>query len=473
MGDINGFLKIKRKDAGNRPVSERIYDHSEIEQILNSEDRMLQAARCMDCGVAFCHWSCPVDNLIPEWNELLQRGDWKAAYQRLYATNTFPEVTGRICPAPCEHSCVLTIGFEPVTIRENEVAIAERAFAEGYVRAQPPGIRSGKKVAVIGSGPAGLSAADLLNRKGHTVTVFEKDDRAGGLLRYGIPDFKLNKSVIDRRLDLLKEEGVIFRTGVDAGKDISAKELIDDFDAVCLAMGSSVPRDINVEGRNMNGIFFAMDYLTRQNRINAGQYVEHDPTANAEGKNVVVIGGGDTGSDCVGTAIRQKAGSVVQIEIMPKPPVTRAEDNPWPFYAKMLKTSTSHEEGCTRYWSVSALRFTGTDNNVTGVEIADVSWEKQDGKYTMNLVPGTTRIIEAGLVLIAAGFLHPSHEGIVSELGLKLDGRRNILTGENFQTGIPKIFAAGDAKVGASLVVTAIASGRKAAGEIHRYLECI
>jgi glutamate synthase (NADPH) small chain len=473
MGDINGFLKIKRKDAGNRPVSERIYDHSEIEQILNSEDRMLQAARCMDCGVAFCHWSCPVDNLIPEWNELLQRGDWKAAYQRLYATNTFPEITGRICPAPCEHSCVLTIGFEPVTIRENEAAIAEKAFAEGYVRAQPPGIRTGKKVAVIGSGPAGLSAADLLNRKGHTVTVFEKDDRAGGLLRYGIPDFKLNKSVIDRRLELLKEEGVIFRTGVDAGKDFSAKELIGEFDAVCLAMGSSVPRDVTVEGRNMNGIFFAMDFLTRQNRINAGQSVEHDPTANAEGKNVVVLGGGDTGSDCVGTAIRQKARSVVQIEIMPKPPVTRGEDNPWPFYAKMFKTSTSQEEGCTRYWSVSALRFTGTDNNVKGIEVADVVWEKKDGRYAMILVPGTTRIIEAELVLIAAGFLHPAHEGIVSELGLKTDSSRNIYTDDFFRTSIPKVFAAGDAKSGASLVVTAIASGRKAAVEIHKYLECI
>jgi glutamate synthase (NADPH) small chain len=473
MGDINGFLKIKRKDAGNRPVSERIYDHSEIEQILNSEDRMLQAARCMDCGVAFCHWSCPVDNLIPEWNELLQRGDWKAAYQRLYATNTFPEITGRICPAPCEHSCVLAIGFEPVTIRENEVAIAERAFAEGYVKAQPPRHRTGKKVAVIGSGPAGLSAADLLNRKGHTVTVFEKDDRAGGLLRYGIPDFKLNKSVIDRRLELLKEEGVIFKTGVDAGKDISAKELTVDFDAVCLAMGSSVPRDINVEGRSMNGIFFAMDYLTRQNRINAGHNVEHDQSANAEGKNVIVIGGGDTGSDCVGTAIRQKARSVVQIEIMPKPPVTRAEDNPWPFYAKMFKTSTSHEEGCTRYWSVSALRFTGADNNVKGIEVADVNWEKKDGRYVMSHVPGTTRIIEAELVLIAAGFLHPAHEGLVTELGLKTDNSRNIYTDDLFRTSIPKVFAAGDAKSGASLVVTAIASGRKAAGEIHRYLECI
>src|SRR5664280_878009 len=323
MADVNGFLKIKRKEAGNRPLNERICDHSEVEQVLNSEDRMLQASRCMDCGIPYCHWGCPVDNLIPEWNDLLYKGDWKGAYMRLAATNNFPEFTGRICPAPCEHACVLNINQEPVTIRENEVAIIERAFAEGYIKPQPPKIRTGKKVAVIGSGPAGMAASDLLNKTGHQVTLFEKDDKAGGLLRYGIPDFKLSKATIDRRLDLMIKEGLIIKTGINIGKDITGKELLEEFDAICIAIGATHPRDLVAEGRDLKGIHFAMEFLPLQNRVNAGKIVASANPINVEGKKVLVIGGGDTGSDCVGTAIRQKAVSVTQIEIMPKPPLNR------------------------------------------------------------------------------------------------------------------------------------------------------
>jgi glutamate synthase (NADPH/NADH) small chain len=470
MADINGFLKIKRKDAGNRPVSERICDYSEVEQVLNSEDRMLQASRCMDCGVPFCHWSCPLDNLIPEWNDLLYKGDWKEAYHRLAATNSFPEFTGRICPALCEHGCVLNLGFEPVTIRENEVAIIEKAFAEGYIKPEQPAVRTGKKVCVIGSGPSGLAAADMLNKLGHTVTLLEKDERAGGLLRFGIPDFKLSKTVVERRIDLMSKEGIIIKTGIEAGRDITAAELVQNFDAVCIATGASVPRDLKIEGRNLEGIHFAMDFLTRQNRINSGLPIKDHDSLKAEGKKVVVIGGGDTGSDCVGTATRQKARSVTQIEIMPKPPVSRSEDNPWPYYAKVLKASTSHEEGCSRQWSVSAIRFTAEGSRVKGVEIADVEWESVNGQYSMQVVPATSRIIPADLVLLAMGFVHPVLEGLVNDLNLELDQRKNIKTDQHGRTSHEKIFAAGDSVSGASLVVRAIASGKKTAFAINDYL---
>ena len=470
MADINGFLKIKRKDAGNRPLHERIRDHSEVEQVLNSEDRMLQASRCMDCGIPFCHWSCPVDNLIPEWNDLLYKGDWKGAYTRLNSTNNFPEFTGRICPASCEHACVLNINQEPVTIRENEAAIVEKAFAEGYIKPVIPKSRTGKKVAVIGSGPSGMAAADLLNQAGHNVTLFEKDDKAGGLLRYGIPDFKLGKSTIDRRLDMLMKEGLVIRTGVNIGKDISAGELLEQFDAVCVAIGASHPRDLAIEGRQLSGIHYAMEFLTLQNRINSGQVIFPEKQINAEGKKVVVIGGGDTGSDCVGTSIRQKAKSVMQIEILPKPPVTRAEDNPWPYFGKILKTSTSHEEGCSRFWNISSLKFCGENNHVTGIEVEEVQWKKENGNYTMQVVAGTHRVIEADLVLLAMGFVHPALEGIIAELDLELNTRKNIRVDENHLTSRQKVFAAGDSVSGASLVVNAIASGRKVAKEIDRFL---
>jgi len=471
MADINGFLKIKKKDAGNRPVHERICDHSEVEQVLNSEDRMLQASRCMDCGIPYCHWGCPVDNLIPEWNDLLYRGEWKAAYLRLAATNNFPEFTGRICPAPCEHACVLNINQEPVTIRENEVAIVEKAFAEGYIKPEPPKTRTGKKVAVIGSGPSGMAAADLLNKAGHLVTLFEKDEKAGGLLRFGIPDFKLNKSTIDRRLDLMIKEGVIVRTGITVGKDIPAKELMDQFDAVCITIGASQPRDLIAEGRDLHGIHYAMDFLSLQNRVNSGQIHASANTITAEGKKVLVIGGGDTGSDCVGTSIRQKAVSVTQIEIMPKPPLTRTENNPWPYWGKVLKTSTSHEEGCERFWSLSTVRFIGSDNRVTGVEVEDVEWKSLNGRYTMEPVPGSRKIIDADLVLLAMGFVHPVLEGLISELEIDLDHRRNIKVDKTHVTSRQKVFAAGDSVSGASLVVNAIASGRRVAKDIDRFLK--
>lgn len=473
MGDITGFLKIRRKEAGNRPVNERICDFSEVEQVLNSEDRMLQASRCMDCGIPFCHWSCPVDNLIPEWNDLLFKDQWKAAYERLSSTNNFPEITGRICPASCEHACVLNIDQEPVTIRENEVAIIEKAFSEGYIKPAPPIKRTGKTVAVIGSGPAGLAAADLLNKGGHTVTLFEKDEKAGGLMTFGIPDFKLSKAIVHRRINLMLKEGIILKTGTKIGHDMSGKDIISQFDAVCIAIGAGQPRDLDVEGRNLNGIFFAMDFLCNQNRVNAGTLHPGENNLNAENRKVLVIGGGDTGSDCVGTAIRQKAASVTQIEILPKPPVERLPDNPWPYFGKTLKTTTSHEEGCERMWNLSTRRFIGSDGKVKGVEVEEVRWEHENGRYTMKYVPGTSDIIQADLILLALGFINPVTEGLISELELELDNRKNIKTDDMLATSVRKVFAAGDSVSGASLVVNAIASGRKAAKEIDRFLKTL
>jgi glutamate synthase (NADPH/NADH) small chain len=470
MTDPKGFLKIKKKPAGNRPIHERTDDYSEVEQVLNSEDRQLQAARCMDCGIPFCHWGCPVDNLIPEWNDLLYRGDWRGASERLHHTNNFPEFTGRICPAPCEHSCVLNIDGEPVTIRENEAAIVEKAFAEGYIKPNPPQVRTGKKVAVIGSGPAGMAAADQLNRAGHTVTLFEKDRKAGGLLRYGIPDFKLNKQVIDRRLKILLAEGIEIKTETEIGKDISGKELQKQYDAICLAIGAMHPRDLDIKGRELDGVHFAMDYLTQQNKVNDGAYVAYDNRITAENRHVLVIGGGDTGSDCVGTAIRQGAQSVTQIEILPKPPEQRAGDNPWPYNAKTLKTSTSHEEGCERRWSLSTLRFVGMQQRVSHAEVQEVAWEQLNGNHKMKAVPGTIEQIDADLILLAMGFVHPVHEGLLTELEIDLNSRKNINVNLSMSTNVNKVFAAGDAASGASLVVTAIASGRRVAKKIDEFL---
>ncbi len=470
MGDPKGFLEIKSKPAGMRPIYERTDDYSEVEQVLNSEDRQLQASRCMDCGIPFCHWGCPVDNLIPEWNDLLYRGDWKGASERLHSTNNFPEFTGRICPAPCEHSCVLNIDGSPVTIRENEAAIVEKAFAEGYIRPNPPQVRTGKKVAVIGSGPAGMAAADQLNRTGHMVTLFEKDRKAGGLLRYGIPDFKLNKHIIDRRLKIMMAEGIEILTETEIGKEISGKELLKKFDALCLTIGAMHPRDLSIDGRELDGIHFAMDYLTQQNKVNDGAYVAYDNRITAENRHVLVIGGGDTGSDCVGTATRQGAKSVTQIEILPKPPEQRSADNPWPYYAKTLKTSTSHEEGCERRWSLSTLRFLGMQQRVTHAEVQEVAWEQVNGNHKMHVVPGSTEKIDADLILLAMGFVHPVHEGLLTEMEIGLDSRRNIQVNPEMLTNQEKVFAAGDAASGASLVVTAIASGRRVARKIDDFL---
>ena len=472
MGNPKGFLEVKRKEGGNRPVSERILDFSEVEQTLDEEDRRLQASRCMDCGVPFCQWGCPVMNNMPEWQDAIYRGDWQAAINILQATNNFPEFTGRICPAPCEKACTLNIHKEPVTIRENEAATAERAFERGLIKPQPPAFRTGKKVAVIGSGPAGMACADLLNKAGHHVTLFEKDDSVGGLLRFGIPDFKLAKNVIDRRVQLMMEEGLVIRTSVHVGKDISAEELLNEFDAVCLAIGAMKPRDLPVEGRDLKGIYFAMDYLTQQNKVVRGDQIAEKDRILASGKKVLVIGGGDTGSDCVGTANRQKAKSVTQIEILPKPPEERTPDNPWPYWANVLKVSSSHEEGCEGFWSLSTKRFVGKNGSVTGAEVVEVAWEKDaNGKMLMKEIPGTKRIIPADLVLLSLGFLHPVQEGLLKELELKLTERGNVHVSRNHQTSKAKIFAAGDAVNGATLVVHAIASGRRAAQDIDRYLQ--
>ncbi|MDR1417528.1 MAG: glutamate synthase subunit beta [Prevotellaceae bacterium] len=471
MGNPKAFLSTARKEAGYRALNDRIGDYAEVEQTLNSEDRRLQASRCMDCGVPFCHWACPLGNCQPEWQDALYKGKWQEAYRLLTATNDFPEFTGRICPALCEKSCVLALSHEAVTIRENEVAIAEKAFDELYVTAHPPKVRLAQRVAVVGSGPAGLSTANRLNQAGFDVTVYEKDEAIGGLLRLGIPDFKLNKKIIDRRVALMAQEGVKFVTGVEAGKDISPKQLLAEYNAVCLCIGSGVPRDLQVEGRELDGIYFALQFLRQQNRVVDGQQIPAGERISAKGKHVLVIGGGDTGSDCVGTSIRQGALSVTQIEIMPKPPEGENPDTPWPTYPLVLKTSSSHEEGCTRRWLLDTRKFTGENGAVTSVEVEEVAWTRcpdtgrQQLKHT-----GRTEVIKADLVLLAMGFVHPVYEGLAKELGVALNERKNIsVTGGN-HTSTTKVFAAGDATLGASLVVRAIESGRKAAGGIADYL---
>ncbi len=472
MGNPKGFLTIEKKEAGYRPIHERIADFGEVEQTLNSEDRKLQAARCMDCGVPFCHWACPVSNKMPEWQDLLFKGKWKEAVDCLQSTNDFPEFTGRICPAPCEKACVLNLDDNSVTIRENEAAIIEHAFEHGYIKPTPPKTRNGKTVAVIGSGPAGLAAANQLNKKGYTVTLFEKENALGGLLRYGIPDFKLNKSVIDRRLEIFKAEGIEFKTNTEVGKDIRGAEILNKFDAVLIAIGAQVPRDLPIEGRQIAGIHFAMDFLTQQNQLNRGEEITEETKISAKGKNVLVIGGGDTGSDCVGTSIRQGANSVTQIEILPKPPEGKNDETPWPYWPNTLRTSSSHKEGCNRRWSMATKKFIANkDGKLSGVEVVEVAWEKdKTGQFKMKEV-GKPEIIKAELVTLAMGFINPIHDGLVNELGLEKDARGNVkIDPKTFQTSVAKVFAAGDAATGASLVVRAIDSGRNASTQIDTFL---
>jgi glutamate synthase (NADPH) small chain len=470
MGNPKAFIYIPRKEAGYRPVSDRIYDFGEVEQTLNREDRKLQASRCMDCGIPFCHWACPLGNKMPEWQDLIYKGKWKEGVEVLHETNNFPEFTGRICPAPCEKSCVLALHESPVTIRENEAAVTEVAFLEGMIKAQPPKTRTGKKVAVVGSGPAGLAAAQQLNRKGHYVTVFEKDNAPGGLLRYGIPNFKLNKSVIDRRLALLEEEGIEFKNNTEIGKDISGKEIMAKYDAVCIAIGAGQPRDIKPAGRELNGIHFAMEYLSQANQLVMCERIDENIRISAKDKHVLVIGGGDTGSDCVGTAVRQGAAKITQIEILPQPPVGKNPATPWPYYPNILKTSSSHQEGCDRKWSLNTNAFIGNNGKVTEVQVEEVEWVNENGKF--NMVPtGKKETIKADLVFLALGFVHPVHEGLLDELGVQYDNRGNVLLDAKGKSTVQKVFATGDAAIGASLVVRAIALGRKTAEHIHETMK--
>jgi glutamate synthase (NADPH/NADH) small chain len=470
MGNPKAFMNIPRKEAGYRPANERIYDFGEVEQTLNREDRKLQASRCMDCGIPFCHWACPLGNKMPEWQDLIYKGKWKEGVEVLHETNNFPDFTGRICPAPCEKSCVLALHEAPVTIRENEAAVTEVAFTEGMIKPLPPKTRTGKTVAVIGSGPSGLAAAQQLNRKGHTVTIFEKDNALGGLLRYGIPNFKLNKNIIDRRLEQILAEGVIFKPNTEVGKDITGKEILENFDAVCIAIGAGHPRDIKPDGRELKGIHFAMEFLSQQNQLIMGETVAESTLINAKDKHVLVIGGGDTGSDCVGTSIRQGAVKVTQIEILPQPPVGKNPATPWPYYPNILKTSSSHLEGCERRWSLNTVAFKGENGKLSEVLVEEVEWEKDaTGKFSMKPT-GKTDVIKADLVFLALGFVHPVHEGLLSELGVKLDGRGNVEVNVESKSSIAKVFATGDAAIGASLVVRAIALGRKVAEDIHKSL---
>ena len=470
MGNPRAFITIPRKDAGYRPVNERIYDFGEVEQTLNREDRKLQASRCMDCGIPFCHWACPLGNKMPEWQDMIYKGRWKEGIENLHETNNFPDFTGRICPAPCEKSCVLALLEAPVTIRENEASVTEVGFIEGLIKAQPPKTRTGKKIAVIGSGPAGLAAAQQLNRKGHNVTIFEKDNALGGLLRYGIPNFKLNKNIIDRRLNQLLEEGIEFKPNTEVGKNVTGTEIMKNYDAVCIAIGAGHPRNITPEGRDLKGIHFAMEFLSQQNQLIMGEEVAAEAIISAKDKHVLVIGGGDTGSDCVGTSIRQGAVKVTQIEILPQPPVGKNPETPWPFYPNILKTSSSHQEGCIRKWSLNTNKFIGQNGQLSEVEVEEVEWTKDEsGRWNMKPI-GKTEIIKADLVFLALGFIHPVHEGLLTELGVKFDGRGNVSTDKASQSNVKKVFATGDAAIGASLVVRAIALGRKVAEDIHKSL---
>jgi len=471
MGKPTGFLEFERELPKKRDPKERINDYNEVDATIDTNIGVKQASRCMDCGTPFCHSGCPLGNIIPEFNDAVYQSNWKLAYEILVSTNNFPEFTGRICPAPCEASCVLGINKPPVTIEYIEKMIIEKAFEEGYAKPRVPAARTNKKVAVIGSGPSGLASAAQLNYAGHFVTVFERADEVGGLLRYGIPDFKLDKQVLDRRIDLMKEEGVRFELNVTVGETVSIEQLKDEFDAIVLCIGSTIPRDLSIPGRELKGVHFAMDFLTQQNRRVGGKKIEIEEIW-ATHKNVIVIGGGDTGSDCVGTSNRHHAKSVTQIEILSKPPKERIATMPWPSWPMILRTSTSHEEGCERKWSIVSKEFVGDeDGNLTGLKIAEVEVKSAGPGKPPSFVeiPGTEKVLPCELVLLAMGFLHPQHVGVLDQLGVDYDERGNVKC-QRYQTSVESIFAAGDSRRGQSLVVWAISEGREAARAVDSYL---
>lgn len=471
MGEQRGFLRLARQYSQYRNVCERVADFKDVTRPRPEEQSQEQASRCMDCGTPFCHWGCPVGNYIPEWNDHMFRGNWKQALMLLESTNALPEITGRVCPALCEYACVLGVNDDAVTIRENELSIVEHGFTHGLIKPRSIARRTSKKIAVIGSGPAGLSCAQELNRAGHSVVVFERDDAPGGILRYGIPDFKLEKHLLDRRINIWKEEGVVFKTGVNAGVDYPAQKLLKEFDALCLAGGCRVPRDLKIEGRELRGIHFAMDYLTQSNKRVAGEKISQDALIDARGKKVVVIGGGDTGADCVGTALRQGASCVVQIEVMPRPEECRTKDYPWPKYPLLLKTTSSHEEGGERHWAVLTKRFVGENGCIQKIICVRVEFSGAGNTCpVMKEVAGSEFAIEADLVILAIGFLHPERQGLLTDLGIELDTRGNVKTNDQHATSNAKVFSAGDMRRGQSLVVWALAEGRRAAYYIDRYL---
>ena len=471
MGKATGFIEYARVKPPSRPVAERVGDYRHVYTAYAVEELGQQAARCMDCGVPFCHQGCPLGNLIPDWNDLVYRDSWRTAIERLHQTNNFPEFTGLLCPAPCEGSCVLGINKDPVTIKSIELAIIDRAFDEGWIAPEPPATRTWKKVAVIGSGPAGLAAAAELNRAGHSVTVFERSDRIGGLLRYGIPEFKMEKRVLDRRLDLLGAEGVVFRPGVNVGADVTATDLQRDFDAVLLAGGAGSPRDLTVEGRTLEGIHFAMDYLTQQNRRCQGDEVPDSAAITAAGKHVIIIGGGDTGADCLGTVHRQGAASVAQFELLPEAPRDRAAENPWPLWPNIFRTSSAHEEGGERVYAAATTALigdaTGRVRALRGHEVAPVG---EGAGRRFEAVPGTNFERPADLVLLALGFLGPDKSRLLDELGVTMTTRGTVARDAEWMTNVPGVFAAGDMQRGQSLIVWAIDDGRRAAAAVDRYL---
>ena len=466
MGNPKGFLEIGRVGFERRPVEERIQDWNEVYKEFPEDKLKAQASRCMDCGVPFCHQGCPLGNIIPDWNDLVYRGQWQEALLRLLATNNFPEFTGRLCPAPCEGSCVLGINADPVTIKNIEVTIIDRAFKEGIIRPRRPVRRTGKAVAIVGSGPAGLAAAAQLNQAGHWVTVYERDDRIGGLLRYGIPEFKMEKKILDRRLNIMLEEGVMFRTNANVGVNVSVEELRREFDAILLAGGATAPRDLQVPGRELKGVCFAMEFLPLQNKRCEGDNIPDADFISAKDQRVVIIGGGDTGADCLGTVHRQGCRSVVQFEILPKPPGERAADNPWPNWPNIFRTSSAHEEGGGREYCVLTTKLTGRNGHVEQLHVIRVEFEGRN----MREIPGTEFTIDADLVLLAMGFLGPEKKGMLDQLGVVINERGNVATNAEKMTNIPGVFAAGDMSRGQSLIVWAIREGRQAARFIDKYL---